>query len=95
VLGDALIDVEAKQGAGFDECTITDVEVRGDEISFQISSPAKERHFLARFRGVQASQQYRVRWNGGEAQSVRGDQLLKRGLEVGPLEATTVKNKMP
>jgi hypothetical protein len=95
ILGDALIDADAQQGAGFDECTITNVEVHGDEISFQISSSAKERHFQVRFRGVQASHQYRVRWNRSEARSVSGAQLIQSGLEVGPLEALTSKNRMP
>jgi hypothetical protein len=95
VLGDGLIDVAAQQGAGFDECTITGVEARGDEISFQISSAAMDRRFLVRFRGAQASKQYRVRWNSSEARLVSGEQLVKRGLEVGPLEAVTEKSGMP
>ena len=95
VFGDALIDADAQQGAGFDECTITNVEVHGGEISFQISSAAKERHFLVRFQGVQASRQYRVRWNRSEARSVSGAQLIQSGLQVGPLEALTNRNRMP
>jgi hypothetical protein len=94
-LGDAFIDAEARQGAGFDECTITDVEVQRNAISFRISSDAMDRHFLVRFRGVKASQQYQVRWNGGDAQTVSGERLLKQGLEVGPLEARATKNEMP
>ena len=86
VLGDALIDMKAERSVGFDECTITDVEVQGNEISFHLSFPSKQRHFLVRFRGVQPSRQYRVRWNRSESRSVSGDQLLNSGLEVGPLE---------
>jgi hypothetical protein len=95
VLGDALIDASAQQGAGFDECTITNVEVRGEEISFEITSTAADRRFLVRFRGVQASRQYRVSWNGREARTVSGEQLLKRGLEVGSLEAMATGYKTP
>jgi hypothetical protein len=84
-LGDALIDVEAKRGVGFDECTITDVAVKEDAISFRIASPATRRSFLVRFRGVQAARLYKVSWNEGEAQTLTGKQLLKRGIEVEPL----------
>jgi hypothetical protein len=84
--GDALIDLDAKRGAGFDECTITDVEVRGDEVSFRVSSPSKQRRFLIRFRGIDPSHQYHIRWNGNKAQSISGDQLIKSGFVSGPLE---------
>lgn len=85
VLGDALIDVNAKSGAGFDECTIEDVEVQGTEISFRISSPAPSRTFLVRFRGLQAAREYSVRWNGSAPRRVLGNQLIKDGLNVGPI----------
>jgi hypothetical protein len=84
--GDALIDLNAQQGAGFDECSIANVDVQGDAISFSVSSPSSRRRFLVRFRGVQSSRLYRVRWNRSEIQSVSGDRLIKNGLEVGPLE---------
>ncbi len=85
-IGDALIDLHAKQGAGFDECTISDVDVQGNAISFRISSPAKQRRFLIRFRGAQPSHEYRLRWNGSQARSSSGDRLIRNGFEVGPLE---------
>jgi hypothetical protein len=84
--GDALIDLNAQQGVGFDECTISNLEVQGNAISFSISSPSNQRRFLVRFRGVQASRLYRLRWNRREFQSVSGDQLIKNGFEVGPIE---------
>jgi hypothetical protein len=86
MLGDALVDVDALKGVGFDECTITQVEVQAGTITFRISSNSKQRQFLVRFRGLQPSQLYRVRWNDGPAQQVAGDQLIKKGLRIGPLE---------
>ena len=52
--GDALIDLHAQRGVGFDQCTITDVDITGDTISFRIFSSARERQFLVRFRGIDA-----------------------------------------
>jgi hypothetical protein len=83
-LGDALIDVGAKQGVGFDECTIDDVQVGARSISFRISSSDPTRSFQVRFRGLDAKQQYRVQWNGGAAMQLDGATLLKDGLRVQP-----------
>jgi hypothetical protein len=84
-LGDAFIDATAQRGVGFDECTITDVDVEGNDISFSISSSSRQRHFRVRFRGLQPGRLYRIRWNGGKAQSFDSRQLISAGLEVGPL----------
>ena len=83
-LGDALIDLHAEGGAGFDECSITDVQVAGDTISFRIFSPSRERRFLVRFRGIDPARQYRIVWNGNATESFSGALLLKEGLLVGP-----------
>lgn len=83
-LGDALIAVGAKQGVGFDECTIDDVQVGARSISFRISSSDPTRSFQVRFRGLDAKQQYRVQWNGGAAMQLDGATLLKDGLRVQP-----------
>jgi hypothetical protein len=84
-LGDALIDLQARRGAGFDDCSITDVEVAADTISFRIFSHARERRFLVRFRGATPARLYRVVWNGHPTQTVLGSQLIKNGLLAGPL----------
>jgi hypothetical protein len=84
--GDALIDVHAKRGAGFDQCSITDVEITGNTISFKISSSARERQFLVRFRGIETKRQYRLVWNGNAIEDVAGVELLKNGRLVGPLK---------
>ncbi len=84
--GDALIDLHAQRGVGFDQCTITGVKISGDTISFQISSSARERQFLVRFRGIDAKRQYRIVWNGNAIARVSGTELAKNGLPVGPLK---------
>lgn len=81
-LGDALIDVHARQGAGFDECSIEDVDVQEDAISFRLSSPALERSFRVRFKGLDAGRQYRVRWNDETFHTYSGKQLLEDGVAV-------------
>ena len=84
-LGDAFIDLDAKRGVGFDECSLEDVTVDGDSITFRIASPARQRHFRVRFRGAQTAHTYHIRWNDSPAQQVIGDDLEKNGLDIGPL----------
>jgi len=93
--GDAVIDTDARQGAGFDECAITGVEVRGTAIAFHISSSAADRRFLVRFRGIQPSRQYSVSWNGGKAQSISGSDLIRNGLQVGPVQPDSANLRHP
>ena len=90
-LGDALIDLDAKQGVGFDECTVTDVEVQGHRLSFQISSPQPDREFLVRFKGANASESYDVSWNGGPLQHIKGDRLRTQGLRITELASHTTR----
>jgi hypothetical protein len=81
-LGDALIDIHAKRGAGFDECSIEDVQVQSNDISFRLSSPSPERSFHVRFRGLDSDKQYRVRWNGEAFRIYSGRLLLEGGVIV-------------
>jgi hypothetical protein len=85
-IGDAMIDVRAQRGAGFDECSITDVGITGGVISFRIFSHSRERRFLVRFRGMDPASQYRIVWNGNTTESFPGARLLKEGLLVGPIK---------
>jgi hypothetical protein len=84
--GDALIDLRARRGVGFDQCTITDVDITGDTISFRISSSELERRFLVRFRGLDGTRKYRIVWNGNATAGVAGAELSKTGHLVGPLK---------
>jgi hypothetical protein len=83
--GDAWIDVKAKRGVGVDECSLTDVNVSGDEISFHVVSAARARRFVVRFRGLDQGRTYRIQWNGGERKSVSGHELIENGFEAGPI----------
>ena len=82
IFGDALIDVNAKAGAGFDQSTLRSVAVQGTDISFNLESPSPSRDFLIRFRGLDPTRRYRIRWNGGAPQEFAGDRLLTDGLIV-------------
>lgn len=82
LLGDALIDYKAGAGVGFDHCTIDDVQVRGNAISFRIESPDKQRLFMVRFRGLTTSATYQVSWNDGALQQISGSKLMQAGLQI-------------
>jgi len=84
-LGDGYIDLKARKGVGFDECSIRDVIVGPNTVSFQIDSKDAQRKFLLHFANADPSRRYLVSWNGGEAQTVSGQDLLAYGLSVGPL----------
>ena len=85
-VGDGLIDLAARKGVGFDQCSITNVTVHNAAISFLVSSPSRNRRFLIRFRGIQPSKTYSVRWNNGPIQKLAGEELSKVGLSIGPVE---------
>lgn len=84
-LGDGLIDLRAGKGVGFDECSISDLQVGSGVISFHIASPGRLRTFTIRFAGVDSTQQYRVVWNDHAGQPVSGQDLAANGYRVGPL----------
>jgi hypothetical protein len=84
--GDALIDLRARRGVGFDQCTITDLDITGDTISFRISSSELQRRFLVRFRDLDGNRKYRIVWNGNATAGVAGAELSKTGHLVGPLK---------
>ncbi len=88
LFGDAFIDLASRRGVGVDECTLTDVAVEGNNISFRITSPARPRTFLLRVAGVDAGQTYTVQWNGNPPQRIAGSQLLADGLRIGPLPSS-------
>ena len=77
--GDAFIDLQAQRGVGFDQCSVTDIAIAGDTISFRISSSARERQFLVRFRSMDAKRRYRIVWNGNVIEGVVGSDLLRMG----------------
>ena len=82
LLGDAFVDLKAQQGAGFDECTVSDVHLLGDAISFTLSSPHKDRPFHIAFGSVQSGHRYTVQVNDQPAQAVPGEVLKRDGFTV-------------
>jgi hypothetical protein len=85
VLGDAFIDLKTGRGVGFDECSVDNVRIESGRIAFEIKSPAKNRIFVVRFSGVEASERYWIAWNGRLGQKVSGRDLIANGYRVGPL----------
>lgn len=85
-LGDALIDLKAGKGVGFDDCSISDLRSDGGNITFHIESTERLRTFAVRFTGVNQSQQYRISWNGHAGQPISGSELAASGYRVGPLQ---------
>jgi hypothetical protein len=81
-LGDAFIDTQARRGVGFDQCSVTDVKVNSNAISFTLASPDKQRSFLVRFGGVNGAQRYKVSWNGGPSEEMEGTRLIEKGLYI-------------
>jgi len=86
VLGDAYIDLKARKGVGFDECSISDLHIEGRRIAFRIESPASQRNFIVRFASVNSSQRYRISWNGKPETEIAGQELIAEGYRVGPLQ---------
>ena len=85
ILGDALIDLAAGQGAGFDECTVTGIEVHGRDLHFNLTSSNRDRPFQVRFRGVAGEGNYNIRWNGRPPVVVSARILARDGITVPPL----------
>jgi hypothetical protein len=85
LLGDAFIDLKTGKGVGFDECSVDNLHIEAGKITFDIRSPDKQRSFMVRFAGVDASQPYRISWNGGPAAEISGSDLIASGYHVGPL----------
>jgi hypothetical protein len=81
VLGDAFIDLKRAQGAGFDECSLTDLRIEAGTVAFNLRSPAR-RAFIVRFAGAEPSRSYRIRVNGGTVREVSGRELLANGYRV-------------
>ncbi len=85
--GDALIDLHAQRGVGFDQCTITDVEVTGDTISFPHLF-FSARNGSSSSSSAASTQNASIKSSGTETSSIRvtGAELLKNGRLVGPLK---------
>ena len=79
VLGDAFIDLQRKMGVGFNACSLRNVRVDHDSISFDISTFPTLHTVTVRFSGVDPNASYRISWNGNHARTIRGDVLARNG----------------
>ena len=84
VLGDAFIDLTNHNGVGFNACSIRNLKISGDTISFDIHTFPANRTVTVRFAGVNKAAQYQVRWNEGTFETVSGTNLLQNGLTIQP-----------
>ncbi|HEV2711427.1 MAG TPA: hypothetical protein VGU67_14525 [Edaphobacter sp.] len=81
-LGDAFINLQKKQGAGFNACSLRHVTVDGDAISFDVESFPALRTIKVRFSGVDTHAKYRITWNGSHSSTVDGGTLARDGFVV-------------
>jgi len=79
VLGDAFIDLQRKMGVGFNACSLRNIRVDHDTISFDISTFPTLHTVTVMFFGVDPSASYRISWNGNHARTIRGDVLARNG----------------
>jgi len=81
-MGDAFINLQKKQGAGFNACSLRHVTVNGDTISFDVETFPALRAIKVRFSGVDTHVKYRITWNGSHASTVDGGTLARDGYVV-------------
>jgi len=81
-MGDAFINLQKKQGAGFNACSLRHVTVNGDAISFDVETFPALRTIKVRFSGVDTHAKYRITWNGSHASTVDGGTLSRDGYVV-------------
>jgi hypothetical protein len=78
-LGDGFIDLEKKEGAGFNACSLRNVTVKGNSISFDVETFPASRPVKIRFSGVDTQARYQITWNGSHSSTVAGDVLARNG----------------
>ena len=82
-LGDAFIDLEKKQGTGFNACSLRNVTVKGHSISFDMDTFPAMRSVNVRFSGVDKQARYQITWNGSHSSTVDGAILARDGYIAG------------
>jgi hypothetical protein len=81
-LGDAFIDVQKKQGVGFNACSLRNVTVNGNSISFDLETFPASRSVKFRFAGVDPHTSYQITWNGSHSSAVDGSALARDGFVI-------------
>lgn len=83
-LGDAFINLQKKQGAGFNACSLRHVTVAGHSISFELETFPASRPVKIRFSGVDTDAKYQINWNGSHSSVVDGATLARDGYIARP-----------
>lgn len=83
-LGDAFINLDTKQGVGFNACSLRHVMVRNQSISFDLETFPARRTVTIRFAGVNPRATYRIAWNGNQSKTIPGSKLARSGYVIHP-----------
>jgi len=78
-LGDAFINLEKKEGAGFNACSLRNITVKDHSISFDLETFPASHPVKIRFSGVDTHAKYQITWNGSHSSIVAGDVLARDG----------------
>lgn len=81
-LGDAFINLDTKQGVGFNAGSLRHVTVRNHSISFDLETFPTRRTVTVRFTGVNPRATYRIAWNGNQPTAIQGSILVRSGYVI-------------
>ncbi len=81
-LGDAFIDLQQKNGVGFNACSLRNLKVTNRSISFDLDTFPSSRLVTIRFSGVDPHASYQITWNGNQSKAVNGDVLARDGYVI-------------
>jgi hypothetical protein len=82
VLGDLYINLERKQGVGFNATSLRALEIKGSSISFAIETLPGMSRLTVKFAGANSGTEYRIICNGAKSVAVRGEELNRTGYTV-------------
>jgi hypothetical protein len=81
-LGDAFINLQQKNGVGFNACSLRNLRVDDHSISFDLDTFPRSRTVTIRFSGVDPHAMYQIAWNGFPAKTVNGAILVRDGYTI-------------
>ena len=81
-LGDAFINLQKKEGIGFNACSLRNVTVTGHSVSFDLETFPASRPAKIRFSGVDTHAKYQITWNRSHFSVVDGGALARDGYNV-------------
>ncbi|HZY61860.1 MAG TPA: hypothetical protein VFE38_04980 [Edaphobacter sp.] len=83
VLGDAYINLSNDTGACFNACSIRNLKIRGNRISFNLDAVSSLSDVNIRFAGVNKAATYQITWNGNRSDRITGSSILRNGFTIG------------